>query len=236
MFFEELLANPSFKAALWGIILIAVFILFSKLKKEKSESLKLFLFWSMTVVIVFVTLFIAGRTVHKNITSISGGPIHWHADFKIFNCGEELDLVDPRGLVNRIGTSVLHEHGDNRIHVEGVLEKREDASLSSFFEVIGGEMKPNILKIPTNEGFVTMGNGNSCNGERGVLQVFKYSTDGTTIKQEKLSNFTGYVLKAESIIPPGDCLIIEFDRLKNKTNNICKFYEIEINKGNLEYN
>lgn len=215
--------------------ILAALLIFSLLKKEKSEHLRLFLFSGMTAAIAVTTVFLIASTIAKNQSSATGGPVHWHADYEIYNCGEKIDLIDPRGLANRIGTPDLHEHGDNRIHVEGTVQDLSDVSLASFFEVVGGKLAPGFLNLPTNQGEFAAQNGMECeNKDKGVLQVFVYKTKNGIANQKKLANFTDYVLSPQSLIPPGDCIIIEFGPEKQKTDKICKFYQIAIQKGELK--
>src|SRR3989338_7665363 len=94
-----------------------------------TEPLKWFLFLGISIPVVFVTFYAAGATVYQNHISETKGPVHWHADFEIWNCGEQVNLLDPTGLTNRIGTPLFHEHNDARIHVEGTLRAKEDVSL-----------------------------------------------------------------------------------------------------------
>lgn len=217
--------------------IITFLVVVSLLKKEKSEGLKQFLFWGMVLPITAATLFLILQTVHENRSSATGGPVHWHADFEIYYCGQEVDLLNPKGLVNRIGSAVLHEHGDNRIHVEGTVRQMSDINLASFFDIIGGSMTQDHLVLPTNSGELTMQNGSSCPGDgKGRLQVFVYKTRDGVVTQTKLADFSSYVLSGYSQIPPGDCLIIEFDpKEKAKTDKICNFYEIALEKGDLKY-
>ena len=240
-------------------LIIGALLLFSLVKKEKPEGLKLFLFLGIVVPIVFTTIYLAAATVIKNQSSITKGPVHWHADYEIFVCGENqktsqnvkgvtkaraheeqsgelIDLKDPKGISNRIGTSDFHEHGDNRIHVEGVVTNLEDVSLQKFFEVVGGHMTTSLLRMPTNKGELIVQNGMTCpSGQNGILQVFVYKTKNNVVTQEKLTDFPNYVISPHSTVPPGDCLIIEFEPEKDKTEKICKFYEIAIEKGELKY-
>ena len=236
--------------------LVTALVIFSVFKKDKSQGLRLFLFWGMTLPIIAATLYLAGATVAKNLASQSSGPVHWHADFEIYNCGrttadrdrvkgrtilahaeeEEIDLKNPEGVSNRIGSSNFHEHGDNRIHVEGVVEKLTDVSLGKFFEVIGGQLTNTFLRLPTDQGETILQNGRLCpEGKPGVLQVFLYQTHGSLVIQKKLENFVDYVISPHSQVPPGDCLIFEFGPVKDKTDKICKFYDIAIKKGELKY-
>lgn len=236
-----------------GGIFIAVLLVVSILKKEKTEELRLLLFVGMIVPIVFVTLYLAIDTILENTTSATRGPVHWHADYKIFVCGknqetqggvkgvtktlahadEAVDLKDPKGISNRVGSSDFHEHGDNRIHVEGTIRDLADVSLKKFFATVGGELTPNMLRLPTNAGELIVKNGMPCPDDKaGTLQAFVYQTRNNIVTQEKLTNFPDYVLSPYGTIPPGDCLIFEFDsQIKDKTDNICPFYEIALNKG-----
>lgn len=246
-----------------GGILIGILLIVALFAKEPNEETKKFLFRGMVISIIFVTLFLAAETVIKNEQSVTGGPVHWHADYDIYVCGREelgqsshaprriipyasahegeeeeqkLDLADPEGLTNRIGPSDFHEHGDNRIHVEGVVTNLQDVSLGKFFEAIGGELTPTLLRLPTNHGEVTIQNGMECpNGRPGEWRVFVYQTKDGIVTQEKLQNFTGYVLSPYSTVPPGDCIVLEFDsEIKNRTEKICPFYQIAIEKGEIK--
>ncbi len=273
-------------------LIIAALLVFSLLKKEKTEGLKLFLFWGMVIPIIFTTAYLAAGTVIKNQQSVTGGPVHWHADYEIYVCGksikdenlpqsddhtssfeflqhlpewlntafllgaipleegagfipqarahegeaEELDLVDPTGFSNRVGTSDFHEHGDGRIHVEGVVEHLEDVSLGKFFEAIGGQLTQTFMRLPTNHGEVIVQNGMPCpDGKPGAWQGFVYKTKGDIVTQKKLENFVDYVLSPYSTIPPGDCIIMKFDsEIKNRTEKICQFYQIALEKGEVK--
>ena len=246
-----------------GSILIGILLAITLLKKEPNEETKQFLFWGMVIPIIFVTLFLAVDTVLKNEQSITGGPVHWHADYDIYVCGQKepdqtsrapyqfiprasahegedeeqkLDLRNPTGFTNRIGPSDFHEHGDNRIHVEGVVEHLEDVSLDKFFEAIGGGLTPTSMHLPTNHGETIIQNGMKCpDGQPGTWQVFVYKTQGDIVIQEKLENFVDYVLSPYSTIPPGDCIIMEFgSEIKNRTDKICPFYQIALEKGELK--
>ncbi|OGE75538.1 MAG: hypothetical protein A3C85_03580 [Candidatus Doudnabacteria bacterium RIFCSPHIGHO2_02_FULL_48_21] len=221
----------------YSSLLIGALLAIALVKKEPSDSLKLFLFWGMVIPITLTTLYLAIGTVVKNEKSATGGPVHWHADFEISACGQPVDLKNPSGISNRIGTTVLHEHGDDRIHVEGIVNKLSDVKLAKFFEVIGGKMEKNVIHIPTDDGQLVIPNGMECpDGNRGTWQVFRYKTSGKTVIQEKLADFPNHVLAPYSQIPPGDCIIMEFTgQVKDKTETICNFYDIAIKQGELEY-
>ena len=123
--------------------------------------------------------------------------------------------------------------------MEGVVVNSEDVNLHNFFHVIGATLTENSLSLQTNDGLIEVTNGDTCNGTPGKLQVFSYSitnpdeSDNWTYVQTKLSNFENYVLSPHTSIPPGDCLIIEFDNEKSSTDKICETYKIAIDRGKL---
>ena len=230
--------NASNQVLLGSGIILVVLLIVSLLKKEQSEGLKTFLFWSMVFPVAFATIFLAMETVIENQQSVTKGPVHWHADFLIYRCGQQVSLKDPRGLSNKIGTAVLHEHGDERIHVEGTVEKYSDVSLGEFFEVVGGHFEDGHLQIPSNEGMIEMTNGQSCpDGQIANLQVFLYKTENGIVTQSRLDDPASYIMSPESTIPPGDCVIFEFTpETKDRTELMCRFYKIAISKGEVQYN
>ena len=197
------------------------------------EYVKAAIFGLIVIVVLGITSYLVWSTVSKNIKSVTRGPVHYHADFEIYNCGQKLDLIDPHGLENKAGTPLFHEHNDNRIHVEGPVLDLQDISLGKFFEVIGGKLNSGSLIFPTNDGEVAMENGAICNGVPGSLQVFVFKTQGNTFYQNKLTDPANYVLSSHSKVPPGDCIIIEFDRPKDKTDKLCTSYQVAKEKGEL---
>ena len=213
---EELVIENSLNFIIVGSVIISVSVIAAMLYKGKKNNVKVLLFAAITIPTIAITLAVAGGTIYLNLNSVTGGPVHYHVDYEIWNCNERVDLIDPTGLTNRIGTPVLHEHNDDRIHVEGVVVDYPDISLHSYFSVIGGSMTDNSLLIPTNDGTVQMLDGADCNGHEGKFQVFLYKVlNPDDLKnweyvQEKLTDEPSeYVMSPYSIIPPGDCIIFE---------------------------
>ena len=237
---DEYVASTSIKYTLAASAVISILVLISIFYKRKTESMKWALFILILIPIIFTTAYIAGSTIYLNLISETKGPVHWHADFEIWNCGKQVDVVDPTGLENRVGSSTLHEHGDDRIHIEGVIVKKSDFDLHSFFEQIGSLTATRAV-VRTDDGFAEMKNGDLCNGKEGKLQVFLYRVidadetrkTGFVYEQVKLEDFEEYVISPYSLVPPGDCLIIEFGGEKNETEKTCGTYEIAINKGDM---
>ncbi len=237
---EQLLNSYSLTVLLLGTILLVIFAVISIKKKKLSEDGKKILFWGIVTATIIPTLLMAGSTIYLNTISSSGGPVHWHADFEIYKCGEKINLKDPEGFSNKIGTATLHEHNDERIHLEGLVMEPGDASIGNFFHVIGGELTASSYSVPTNKGIVSSENGERCpSGEIGEVQVFVYRTDDEDYYyQEKIENPSDFIIRDTPLVPPGDCIIVEFGQAKERTDRLCEQYkvaeEIEKLKGERE--
>lgn len=226
------LKQRSFNLAV-GVAFYLVIVTLALLRYGKllSNGQKWWFYLAIVIPVVLVTLYAAGTTIYLNLTSHTEGPVHWHADVEIWNCGQRLDLRDPRGASNRIGTSTFHEHGDDRIHVEGVVMQLQNVNLHRFFEVVGGELTEEELVVPTDEGMVAASNGDNCGEEEGKVQVFVYQVKEGAYRQQKVTE--EYVLLPHSLVPPGDCLIIEFDQEKESTDKLCASYRAAVERGEL---
>jgi hypothetical protein len=224
---EQALSTYSIYVLFLGVIFLLIFAFISLKVKGKTPEGKRILFGAITVSILTPTLILLITTVYLNVMSVSGGPVHWHADFEIWNCGQEISLKDPTGLSNKLGTSTLHEHNDKRIHLEGLVMDKTDASLGNFFHVIGGELSSSKLSVPTNKGELVLQNGANCHGQEAELQAFVYKTDKNGyFSQQKLIEPQSYVISPETNVPPADCVIIEFDTPKDRTEKLCRSYKV----------
>ena len=235
---EQAFSTNNLRVAGIAAILIAAFVVVAMFAPRPSpEPLKRILFWSIVIVVLSATIYLAGSTIYLNVTSITGGPVHWHADFKIVACGEELHLAQARGLANRVGTATFHHHDDNRIHVEGVVTSLREVTLENFFGTIGGRLSTKSFSVPTHDGLATYMNGEACpDGTRGTMQVFVwYMIDEQTglAGQRKLQDPQGYVPAPYSQIPPGDCVLVEFGPEKERTDEMCTFWQLTVQKGDI---
>lgn len=232
---EHTLSSYSLNVLLLGTICLAVFAFISLKKKHLSAAAKKTLFLGIAAAALVPTIVMATTTIYLNVISSSKGPVHWHADIEIFACGQELNLKDPEGFSNKIGTATLHEHNDKRIHLEGVVVEHDDASLGEFFKVIGGNLSTTNLAVPTNEKVATYQNGDACPTGAGEVQVFVYRTDAEQYySQEKVTDPAAYILAPESQVPAGDCIIVEYDTPKAKTDKICRSYKVAEQIGKLK--
>lgn len=235
----EYLKAESLKYIIIAGIIAIVLVLISLFYKKKTEKTKVLLFLGISMPILLATIYSAGSTIYLNLLSQTRGPVHWHADYEIWDCDKKIDLIKPEGISNRVGSAVFHEHNDNRIHVEGVVTDKSEVDLHNFFTTIGGMLSKNALYLPTDNGFAEIKNGNICRGKEAKIQVFLYKVKNPhdvknwVFEQQKLEDFENYVLAPYSNVPPGDCIIIEFDVKKEKTEHLCDTYKSAMNRGEL---
>ena len=212
---ERVIDAESLKSSSIRYVAIASFIsmalvIVSLSIKDKNEKIKWILFLGILIPIAASTAYLAYSTVYLNIASETKGPVHWHADYEVWICDKQIEIIKPKGLSNRIGNALFHDHGDNRIHVEGVVTDTGDVDLHNFFETIGGHLDYDRLGIPGENGFIGINNGQLCNGEKGKLQAFVYRTvnpdenNGWIFRQQKLDKFENHILSPYSNVPPGD--------------------------------
>lgn len=176
----------------FGILALAI-ILFHKKMNDAAKKIMYFL---VVINIAVVTLYLILTTLHLNVTSITKGPVHWHADFEIWVCGREIELLEPKGLSNKQGTDLMHAHNDNRIHVEGVILDKKQASLGAFFYAVGGSLSSDGIKVPTDEGLLSVHEGDKCNEQPAKLYVF--------VNGNLIENPASYEIAHHEKVPPGD--------------------------------
>lgn len=76
---------------------------------------------------------------------------------------------------------------------------------------------------------VSVQNGADCgDAGPGEVQAFlmRYEESDKTYDQIKLEDPKRYVMRDESVVPPGDCLIVEFDVAKDSTDRLCQQYGV----------
>ena len=171
--------------------------------EQRIQHHKKIIFLGIIIPIILASLFLIGITIYGNALSTTKGPVHWHADYEVWTCGEKLDMINPQGMSNRVGTSTFHEHGDDRIHVEGVVHRLEDVALGRYFTTIGGTLNQDTLLYPTEQGIVSHTNGDLCpDGQQGILKTY--------VNGKKIAQPERYIITQTAYVPPGDCIIIDF--------------------------
>lgn len=225
---DEVIRSNAINFTLLTLAVLLVLIVISAFLKDRYEKIKPLLFGLIVLVILANTFYLVASTIYLNQVSVTGGPVHWHADFEIWNCGKKVQLKKPEGISNKIGSSTIHEHGDQRVHIEGVLLDDHDGSLGHFFEELGGGFEDDKFMIPTDSGILNLKNGNTCpDGKEGSLQGFLFKVEGDSFHQEKLKDIENYIISKEGSVPPGDCIILEFDSEKDKTDKLCQSYRVK---------
>ena len=174
-------------------ILIVVIVLFQKKMNEITKKIAYIL---VVAVASLVTIYLITTTLHLNFISISKGPVHWHADYEIWVCDKDIKLAEPKGMSNKQGVDLMHAHNDNRIHVEGVLLDKKETSLGAFFHAVGGSLSSDGIKVPTDDGLVSVHEGDKCNEQPAKLYVF--------VNENSIQNPQDYVISPYEKVPPGD--------------------------------
>ncbi len=191
-------------AAAFGLVLllgIASAVMGEKLGRAGKKTA----FAAIAGVSALATLYLIYKIVLLFTASASGGPVHWHADFEVWACGERISLEEAGGWSTRVGPLLLHHHGDDRMHVEGVVRDFKDVTVGKFFEAIGGKFTADVLALRDGKGVLrAWQNGDECSdGRSGALKFF---VNGLPNGQ-----FGEYNIAKETDIPPGDVLKIVFD-------------------------
>lgn len=240
---EGQISSLSLRSVGFATVSLVLLLLLAAYIRDRKPGLKKYIFGLIVFDVVLATMVLLVSTVYLNVSSYVGGPVHWHADIEIYACGQKQEIRDPTGfLSNKIGTATYHEHNDDRIHLEGVPLTEADASLSKFFEVIGGEITNESIAIPLNDDQqAEFGNGDSCQGQDAELQVFVYrmikDDDGTVTDKYHQIKIPAdeYVLEPHGVVPPGDCIFVEFDTPKDRTDRTCLQFDVAEDRGEVIY-
>ena len=177
---------------IFGILIVIIVLYYKKM----NDTTKKIVFYLLVVVTALTTLYLVVTTLHLNIISATKGPVHWHADFEIWVCGQQIKLAEPKGISNKQGVDLMHAHNDNRIHVEGVLLDKKEASLGAFFHAVGGSLADDGMKISTDNGLLSVHDGDNCGNKPAKLYVF--------VNGNLIDNPSIYVISPYEKVPPGD--------------------------------
>jgi hypothetical protein len=96
-----------------------------------------------------------------------------------------------------------------------------------------GQMSKEVLSSYVTHGeegpVAEFNSSKSCGEKPAELQVFvyKFNKADKTYSQHKVENPEDYVIREESSLgPPSDCVIFEFDSLKDRTDKLCEQYGV----------
>jgi hypothetical protein len=76
---------------------------------------------------------------------------------------------------------------------------------------------------------LSVSNGDTCGGDQPAevqAFLFRFDKSNDTYTQTKLDDPKSYIMRDESIVPPGDCVVVEFDIPKNSTDRLCQQYGV----------
>ena len=99
-------------------------------------------------------------------------------------------------------------------------------------DVVTGDqelVKKFLTKDADERTTLTLENGKGCSDQGyAEIQAFLYTFNkqDDTYTQTKLSDPASYTMRDESTVPPGDCLIVEFDMVKSSTDKLCQQFGV----------
>ncbi|HLD80670.1 MAG TPA: hypothetical protein VJA40_01575, partial [archaeon] len=193
-----------------GLAIIAALIF-----RDAAEHHKKALFLAIAVPVALSTLYLAGTTVYLNLVSETGGPVHWHADYEVWDCGKQVtDFLESETVWdNKVGSPTIHHHGDYRMHIEGVLLRVTDARIHNFFEKIGGEYDEGSFSyVDSAKAVKRLENGDLCpNGKPGAWKLYVQDGPKKERKWRLETQGPNYVIQPFADVPPGDFLKLVFD-------------------------
>ena len=187
------LAAVGYGSLAFGILIVIILLSYKKM----SETAKKIVYIILVITVSVVTIYLIFVTLHLNLTSLTKGPVHWHADYEVWACDNQLKLASPKSMMsNEQGTSLLHSHKDDRIHVEGVLLDKKQASLSAFFSAVQGSLADDGFNLLTDNGIASFHDGDNCNGKPAKFYVF--------VNGKLISHPDDYIIAPYEKVPPGD--------------------------------
>lgn len=137
------------------------------------------------------------------------------------------------GFITSDATAVPLNDNENEWLAQGDKQDGDKQSLKHT-----GYLK-NYVKQTDKGPVMEFVSGQRCNEgeERAELQVFvyRYNEAAKTYSQEKLADGSKYIMRDESVVPPGDCVIVEFDTPKDKTDKLCRQYGVRDAKRCVEF-
>jgi len=139
------------------------------IERKQSQKNYLWIGISITILVVFA---VGVMWMLKNKPeTYTDREVHWHATFELEICGERMDLPCKKVGSGQVhgksfcGMVLMHHHDDNTMHIEGLIQNKEDIFLGNFFDEIGVPFaKDRILEYR---------NGDECpDGRPGVLKMY----------------------------------------------------------------
>ncbi len=134
-------------------------------EKETKERKKSYMWIAITILVLIAFAAGVGWLYTHKTETYTDREVHWHALVDITICGEHKDLPEVEEGEEFKGIHLLHTHDDNVMHIEGLVQKKEDIALGKFFDV---------MNIPFDKDkIMDKKNGDLCpDGRPGVLKMY----------------------------------------------------------------
>ncbi len=139
-------------------------------EKEMKERKKNYLWISITILVLIAFAIGVGWLYTHRTETYTDREVHWHASVDVTICGEHKDLPCGKETPGQVhgekfcGIHEMHHHYDNVIHIEGLIQKKEDIALGRFFDIIG---------VPFDKDkIMDKKNGDLCDGKPGKLKMY----------------------------------------------------------------
>ncbi len=165
-------------------------------ERETKEQRKNFIIISLVIIGILGFSYFVYNGITNAPALYSNGPVHWHAKIELELCGESRPLTDPN-VKSMKGPSITHTHGDDTMHMEGIVRKKEDIALGRFMDEMDVEFSSETIMEYTN--------GDICPNATTPGQVKMYVND---VENDA---FREYVPAPEEDVPPGDTIRIIFE-------------------------
>jgi hypothetical protein len=157
--------------------------------------------------------------------------LHEHNDKRIHLEGVPITAQDASlgKFMNVIGGQVTDDtlivplNDNDELYENGVGEEDGDGSGAQAPE----QIQP-YIKTDAKGKVAKFISGEYCGDQKAEVQTFVYKFDraNKTYKQTKLDNPADYSISHASDTPPGDCIVMEFAPLKDRTDKLCKQYGV----------
>lgn len=175
------------------------------------------------------------------------GKLFSRVDYRIFACDEELFLEASSDSPVGRGDGLYAESVSGSIIARGTPNTYGEASLSAFFDAIGGKLElptgkidAKVMSLPTMQGIREFQNGSLCGGQPAQLWVLHHRVDPSpqtsTVHPRVLWKYFDYSFRNNyGIVPPGDCLIFLFDSedALNRPWPHCEAHDAAVVRGKL---
>lgn len=154
--------------------------------------------------------------------------LHEHNDKRIHLEGVPVELPHDASLskfMNVVGGEITKNTLVVPLNDEVYFEDETDGDGNS--DLYPAQVEP-FIHTDSEGKVASFISGQQCGTQNSQVQVFvyNYDEDQKTYKQTKLEDPADYAITDKSEVPPGDCVIFEFDVQKARTDKLCKQYGV----------